>query len=183
MITWYFIIEGLKTIPCELHKAMSIVLNTIGKQYFTNHCSRKWVAKHILIYIYSKKCFPTSKSNTRSIRTSYLPSWAIPFKLKPISLVHNLELLKVQNNNGFSFAWSSKVFQCPKRLCCSLCRREAKEAICDSCIILEPTFISRFTKSSWRRIWIWTSHGGPHNSLHRRCLLRYYFSPEVKTSI
>jgi hypothetical protein len=67
-----------------------------------------------------------------------------------------------------------KICRSEKGLCSSVCWRET-EAVYNPSVILEPTFISRLVKSSWGRVWIWSSHGWTHHSLHRRCLPTYNF--------
>ena len=104
-----------------------------------------------------------------------------------------LPVLSTQNH-GFPFAsncsseeTSSTVFvyfkpvsyndhRCPKRPPCSLRWRKPKKEICDSSLILEPFFISRLAKSSWRRIWIRPSNGRFHYTLQRRHLHWSHFS-------
>ena len=101
-----------------------------------------------------------------------------------------LPVLSTQNH-GFPFAsncsseeTSSTVFvyykpvfhRCPKRPPCNLRWRKPKKEICDSSLILEPFFISRLAKSSWRRIWIRPSNGRSHYSLQRRHLHWSHFS-------
>ena len=87
----------------------------------------------LLIYIYRENhgYSPKQFKSKNSLRIKY-------FLFNFFEIHTKIELIK---RNGFQFAWCSKTCGCPKGLCSSVCGRKSKEALCDSHIILEPTFI------------------------------------------
>ena len=151
---------------------------------------------------------PSFTNNSSSLLISfYLYIFMVASILEPTQIIHILKNPKftslnfqvffrqfssqvsaIQYNNGFSSTWYQKGIICwkpsifkscggAKGLSCSLCWRE-NEAVCDPDIILDPIFIPRLVESSWGRVWIWSSHGRPYNSLQRRCLPKHNFPLE-----
>ena len=161
-----------------------------------NHTSSQRFLTYSFFYIYS--CLQ-GFSTTKIIHIFFTYSCLQGFRVKkfPSSLQVLFDTLFTSfntYNNGFSFTWNpediifckqigiSKSHGCAEGLRCSLCWRE-NEAVCDSCIILEPTFIPGLVKSSWGRFWISSSNGRPHNSLQWRCIPTYNFLLELTTKL